>query len=332
MPTLHTTRTFDELLPSNDPNYRIEKRKEIETLFSRFVHRRKDNPAYLTDPKTLRAALDDYEALQGGYGPGTGDDFGVIGAESYYFRLQKTIHSDQEAYLSGANKADEFAVKMQNELLFFELSLSSISPEKQSTFLQAPELQPYHHFLEKKFAEAKHLLTPEGEKILNILNKTSYENWTNMVEKLLASHVVDNLSFEQLLQLCSDPDEEKRKRATAGVNKILAPLTPIAENELNSVLEYKKEVDQLRNFSFPEEARCLSDDIDREVIEAMAVAVEASYPISQQFYRLKAKLLGKPHLTYAEKLLKYGNLDKNYSFDQAVALVRETINPLDPEF
>ncbi|MDR3169036.1 MAG: hypothetical protein LBU27_04695 [Candidatus Peribacteria bacterium] len=329
MSNLQTTRTFDELLPSTDPNYRQEKRTEIQTLFSNFVHKRKENPTYLTDTQALRSALDDYEALQGGYGPGTGSDFGVIGAESYYFWLQKTIHSDQETFLSGANKADEFAVKMQNELLFFELSLSSIPPEKQSAFLQAPELQPYHHFLEKKFAEAKHLLTPEGEKILNILNKTSYENRANMVEKLLAAA---QPPFEELLQLCSDSDEEKRKQAAEQVNKILSALVPVTENELNSVLEYKKELDNLRGFSFPEEARCLSDDIDRDVIEAMAGAVETSYYLSQDFYKLKAKLLKKDHLTYAEKLLKYGTLDKNYTFSAAVALVRETINAIDTEF
>ncbi|MDR2541324.1 MAG: hypothetical protein LBD11_06265 [Candidatus Peribacteria bacterium] len=332
MSEITTTRTFEELLPSTDPTYRTTKRKEVQLLFSDFVKKWEKNQIYLTDASALRKALDEYEMLQGGNGPGTGDDFGVIGAESYYFWLQKQIHSDQEEFLSGANKADEFAVQMQNTLLFFELSLSSISPEKQSEFLSTPLLEPYRHFLEKKFAEAKHLLTPEGEKILNILSKTSYENRVSMVEKILAEHEVDNLSFEQLLHLCGDQDEGKRKRAEQQVHEILAELAPIAENELNSVLEYKKEVDQLRNFSSPEASRFLNDDIESEVVEAMVSQVKASYSISQQFYKLKAKLLGKDTLTYAEKILKYGSLDKEYSFDEAVATVRETINVLDPVF
>ncbi|MDR0860502.1 MAG: hypothetical protein LBO09_06080 [Candidatus Peribacteria bacterium] len=332
MSNLTTTRTFEELLPSQYPNYRAEKRKEVEQLFSDFVKKWGDNQIYLSDAHALREALDEYEILQGGNGPSTGDDFGVIGAESYYFWLQKQIHSDREEILSGANKADEFAVKMQNKLLFFELSLSMISPEKQTEFLNTPLLEPYRHFLEKKFAEAKHLLTPEGEKILNILSKTSYENRVSMVEKLLAEREVEGLSFEQLLHLCGDQEEEKRKRAEKQVHEILVELAPIAENELNAVLEYKKEVDQLRSFSSPEASRFFNDDIGSEVVEAMASQVESYYSLSQAFYQLKARLLGKESLTYAEKTLKYGSLDKEYSFEEAVDVVRETINALDPIF
>jgi oligoendopeptidase F len=190
MPTpLQTQRTFSELLPTSDPTYRNQQRTFIETLFRDFTTKRKNNTDYLNDPATLKEALDDYETLQGGYGPG-GKDFGIIGAESYYFRLQKTLHSDDETFLSGANKADEFATKMQNELLFFEHTLSTISPEKQAAFLASPLLSDYHHFLEKRFAEAHHLLTPEGEKILNILSKTSYENRAALTEKLLSQRVV----------------------------------------------------------------------------------------------------------------------------------------------
>ena len=59
------------------------------------------------------------------------------------------------------NQADDFAIKLQNEILFFELKLARISPEKQSEFLSDPLLAPYHHFLEKQFASSKYLLSPE---------------------------------------------------------------------------------------------------------------------------------------------------------------------------
>jgi oligoendopeptidase F len=221
---------------------------------------------------------------------------------------------------------------MQNELLFFELSLSTISPEKQSEFLSAPVLADYRHFLEKRFEEAKHLLTPEGEKILNILSKTSYENREAMTEKLIASKEVDSLTFETLADQCSDLDPEKRKRAGEQINIILASLADVAENELNSILEYKKEVDKLRNFTYPEQATYLRDDIDKDVVDAMSSAVTDSYDFSQQFYAFKAKLLGKDQLTYEEKNLKYGSVDKEYTFEEAVALVHETVQGLDPEF
>ena len=336
---IKTQRNFDQILPNNDPTYRASERAKIEQQFSAFIQKRKENSDYLQDASSLKSALDDYEKLMWGYGPG-GDDFGVFGTESFYFRLQKTIHSEDETFLSGANKADEFAVKMQNEILFFELALSTISSDKQSEFLSSPLLAPYRHFLEKRFEEGKHLLAPESEKILNILSKTSYENRATMTEQLTSKYEgnypegekSETVYFEMLLDRCSDQNSEKRKRASTQINAHLKTLEPLAEHELNSILEFKKEIDKLRNFSYPEASTYLRDDIDKEVVEAMASAVENCYSFSQQFYTLKAKLLGLSHLTYEEKNLKYGSSDAEYSFEKAVEIVDTTLQELDPEF
>ena len=60
-----------------------------------------------------------------------------------------------------SNQADDFAIKLQNEILFFELKLARISPEKRSEFLSNPLLAPYHHFLEKQFVSSKYLISSE---------------------------------------------------------------------------------------------------------------------------------------------------------------------------
>jgi oligoendopeptidase F len=60
-----------------------------------------------------------------------------------------------------SNQADEFAKHLQNEILFFELKLARILPEKQLEFLSDPLLEPYHHYLERQFNSSKYLLTPE---------------------------------------------------------------------------------------------------------------------------------------------------------------------------
>ena len=336
---IKTQRTFDELIPNNDPAYRTSERQKIQQQFWNFIKKRKENQNYLSDVNVLKEALDDYEQLMWWYGVG-GEDFWIFGAESYYFRLQKTIHSENETFLSGANKADEFAINMQNEILFFEHSLSTISPEKQSEFLASESIFPYHHFLERKFEEAKHLLSPEWEKITNILSKTSYENRATMMEQLTSKYEglywkeekMETVYFETLLDRCSDKEEEKRKRAVGQVNKHLKNLESVAEHEINAILEYKKEMDNLRNFSYPEESTYLRDDVDREVIEAMASAVEGCYNFSQQFYMLKTKLLGLETITYEEKNLKYGSLDKDYSFEEAIEIVDATLQELDQEF
>lgn len=338
MQNYKTARSFDELAQNPAPEYRLQQRTQVEQLFNTFITKRKDDQSYLQSPEKLKEALDDYEKLQGGYGLGSGSDFGVIGAESFYFRLKKTLNSSDESLTSASNQADEFATKMQNEILFFELSLSAITPSKQSELLASPLLVDYHHFLQKRFEESKYLLPPAWEKVLNVLTKTSYYNRDEMLDKMLSKQEAidpktwETIPFELLLQRCSDLDLEKRKRAADQVNSILSTHAEIAENEINSILEYKKEVDKLRNFSYPEQATYLRDDISPEVVETMVQQVSDSNEFSQSFYQLKAKLLWLQTLTYEEKNLPYGEVDKEYSFDEAVSIVHETLNEIDSEF
>lgn len=333
---IQTKRSFNEITANQTPDYRKQQRTLVKKLFSDFKNKREHNDEYLISPEKLKEALDDYEKLQGGYGPWSGSDFGIIGAESYYYWLQKTVNGENPEYISLSNQADEFAIQMMNEILFFELALSKISSEKQTEFLSSSLLEEYHHFLERKFQESQHLLSAEGEKIVNVLSKTSYENWDAMVEKLLSKieseYEGKMITFEELLTLCSDQNEEKRIRAANEINKAFFSLVEVAENEINAILEYKKEIDKLRKFSYPEEASYLRDDIDKEVVEAMIKEVVDCNDISQQFYCFKAHLLWKKTLTYEEKNLSYGKIEKSYSFAEAVEIVEETIKEIDPEF
>ena len=75
--------------------------------------------------------------------------------------MQTCLHSDDKKIRAKSNQADDFAIHLQNEILFFELSLAKITPEKQSEFLSDSLLAPHHHFLEKQFTSSKHLLSQE---------------------------------------------------------------------------------------------------------------------------------------------------------------------------
>mgnify|MGYP003305166450 CR=1 FL=1 len=126
---------------------------------------------------------------------------------------------------------------MQNKILFFEISLSRISEDKQFEFLSDPLLEPYHHFLEKQFASSKHLLSPEWEKVLNLFSKTAYENWESMTSKFLSqsereidlSSWKKTVTLEELSTLSSDKDENVRKQAIRWLNEIHLEAKEMAE-------------------------------------------------------------------------------------------------------
>ena len=338
--TYKTSRNLDHLTPTPTPEYRAHQRQKTEEIILNFKNKRENRDDYLTDPKVLKEALDEYEKIENwAWWNENWDDYWVIWSESFYYRLLTDLNSEDQETLAKSNQADEFIIRLQNEIVFFELKLAKISPEKQSEFLSNPLLEPYHHFLEKQFIASKHLLSPEWEKILNLFSKISYENWESMTAKFLSKSQKEidlpswkkQATLEELFSYTCDKDENIRKQAIKALNEIHLESKYMAENEINSILEYKKTTDELRWFSDAEEFITVRDDISVQTIHTMIDAVKDAYDFSNDFYRFKADLFWAKSFSYSERSLQYGSLEKDYSFDEAINLCQQALWKWDSE-
>lgn len=222
----------------------------------------------------------------------------MIGPESFYYRMKLQLNSGDQDAISKSKQADEFAWYLKNMVLFFPLSLTQIPETKQSEFLADPLLEPYHHFLEKKFRSSKHQLSPECEKIINLFEETSYKKWDSMTSKFLSTSQKEILlpmgkkqvTLEELFSYTCNDDVSIRQQAIHAVDEIHLEAKEMAENETNAILSYKKTLDTLRGFSSAEDFIALRDDIDLKTIHTMIDAVRESYSFSRDFYQFKADL------------------------------------------
>ena len=336
--TYKTSRNFDHLTTTPTPEYWAKQREKAENSFSSFKQKRENREDYLSDPKILREALDEYEKIQSWirWNVSWSD---AVWTESFYYRLKTSLNSEDQDAIAKWKQADDFAIHLRNELLFFELSLAKISEENQKKFLLDPLLQPYYHFLEKQFTSSKYLLSPEWEKIMNLFSKTSYENRQTMTEKFLSKSQKEielsswkkQATLEELFTYTCDKDEDVRKQAIHLVNEIHLEAREMAENEINSILEYKKISDELRWFISAEEFLEIRDDISVKTINTMIDSVKDAYDFSRNFYKFKADLFWVKSFSYSEKSLHYWSLEKEYSFDEAINLVQQTLWRWDSE-
>lgn len=129
-----------------------------------------------------------------------------------------------------------------------------------------------------------------------------------------------------------DQNEEIRKSAYDGINTILLKYRDVAEKEINSILEYKKNIDEMRGLARPDTSRHLSDDIESSTVDTLVKSIADRYTISQKYYAFKAKLLGKEQLEYYEKSMPYGETKYEIKYEQAVDLVRKAFEGLDKKF
>ncbi len=300
----------------NDNDSLIRKeRKEVEQKSYKFINKWKDRQDYLKNPAILKKALDEYEQWQKFYGEG--------GKEWYYFWLRTKQDQNDPALRAKFNKIDDFRKKIQNDIQFFTLRITRISPKIQKKFLKYKGLKEYKHSLERLFAESKYLLTEPEEKILNLKSGTSYSNWVKMTsgflskeerEVLLENGKKGKKNFSEIMSFLDSKKKPVRDFAAKSFNDILEKHSDAAEIEINSIFDDKKINDELRKMSRPDLDRHISDDIDSKVVDALIDSVSKKFGISKKYYELKAKLMGVKKLEYHERNVPYGNIDKKYSY------------------
>jgi oligoendopeptidase F len=298
-----------------------------------FVVKWKDRDDYLSDPKILREALDEYETWQ--------RESGTWGNPGFYFHLRREVKSDDPNLKAKESQVQDLATKLGNDMQFFTHRIAKLPEDRQAAFLNSPDLAPYRHFLERSFVEAKYLLSEAEEKVVNLYNATSYGNWTKMNTEFISREERDVLaedgqqktvSFSELTPLMRSQNKEVRDGAALAMQDIVEKNLDVSTWEINSVLAHKKVADELRGFDRPDRGRHIGDDIDTEAVDAMVGAVSSRFDISERFYDLLAALNGLPKLAYHEKVLGYGSILKKYTYEEAAELVLRTFEKLDSEF
>lgn len=336
MQKLKTTHKVWNLSPlfknDNDPEMEKEK-KRVEEESYKFINKWKAREDYLKDPLILKTALDEYENLQRFYG--------TKGKIGYYFDRRSSQEQDNPNVKAKSAKIEDFGEKIFNDIRFFAYKIAKIPEKEQKKFLSHEKLKEYKHLLEGLFENAKYLLSEPEEKILTLTARSGYYNWVSMVSEFLSKEEQEvvledgkkaKINYSQIRSLLDSKNKKTRDSAADAFNNILSKHVDTAENEINSILQNKKINDDLRGIERPDLTRHISDDIDSEVVDTLLSAVSSRNDISKRFYKLKAKLLGVKKLEYHERNVEYGNIDKEYSYDDSVNLIYKTFSNLDTEF
>ncbi len=308
----------------------IERSKK---LVSSFCKKWKTHEKYFKEPKVLKEALDDYENLH--------RQNAFCDKPMYYLGLKHALNQSDIEIKGKLNKVRDIAVKLSNDVQFFELKISKIDSKKYKTFTNSPYLKEYKHHLEQLFLSSKYLLSEKEENVFSLTSKPSFSNWANMLEELLSKQelkIMDEkgnnkkISYNEVFKYLDSKNKKVRDYAAKEFNKVNERYSEIAEFELNSILESKKINDEYRGLSRPDLGRHISDDIDSEVVDTLLEVVTNNFEVSKKYYKLKTDLLGQKTLGYHERNVPLGEIDSDYSYKDSIELVSNTFKNIDPLF
>jgi oligoendopeptidase F len=266
----------------------------------------------------LLEALKNYEELQE-----------VLVKPQLYAHLLFAADSENDENKRLSQKSAEFGNLMGRELLFFDLEIIQLSDDKFNPLLENPLLAPYRHFLEALRKFRPHTLSEREESLLAQKGLTGVQAFCRLFDEVSSSLryrlEIDGeereMTGEELLALLHHPDAGLRERAFSTF------LKRHQENEIlfsavfnNVALDHSQEM-EMRDFSHPMEPTNLGNEIPTPVVESLMRVSEANYPLAQEYFRIKAKLLGMERLKNCDVYAPLNDSGRKYSFEEARAMV-----------
>lgn len=237
-----------------------------------------------------------------------------------------------------AQQVEERAAAISTRLVFFEIEWAALDAADVDALLGDQVLDFCRHHLRSLRRYRDHLLSEAEEKLLTEKAVTGSSAWSRLFEELSADIRVDldgdgdaSASLEEGLSRLADPDREVRRSAAEAVTAALAPGLRTRAYVFNTLLADKATDDRLRSYGSWIASRNLSNEASDESVRALVDAVVARYDIPQQWYRLKASLLGIDRLADYDRMAPLGTDDERFGWTAAKTVVLDAYESFSPE-
>lgn len=257
-----------------------------------------------------------------------------------YSHLAFTADTLKPANRDLEQKVRNQTTAIQTQLLFFELEWQKVDDAVAEKIMAAPELAGYRYYLKRERQNRPHTLSEPEEKIIAELQVTGSSAWRTQFTELIASlkfplerdGEVKDLTLAQVLSLVHDPDRNVRRAAYETQYRVLRQHDQTLAFIYNTLVQEKRTIDRLRKFPNPMAARHLSNDVDPAVVETMLDTVEAHAGLAQEYFRLKAKLLGLDKLAIYDQYAPFGAEAEKRDYATAQRYILDAFGEFSPRF
>ncbi len=192
------------------------------------------------------------------------------------------------------------------DLLFFDLEINRIEDQALEDKMKSPELAHYQPWLRVVRAFRPHQLSDEAEKMLFEKSVSGRSAWNRLFDETMAGlrfpFMEGELTTAEVLDKLSSSETAERKAAAKTIGKVLGDNIKLFSLITNTLAKDKQIEDGWRKYERPISAKNLGNQVEDEVVDALASAVTDSFPrLSHRYYALKAKWFGVDQLDYWDR-------------------------------
>ena len=237
------------------------------------------------------------------------------------------------------SKVEDFRVKIEELIMFFELDLNKVNDEKFEEFLNSKELSNYNHHLKFNRQEKNHQLSEKEELIIKLKDLTGVSGFSKLSSELSSSFTYEfevegekkTLTGPELFAYMYHKDKDVRYRA------LKLYLSKYEENELvfthiynnvlkNWVLETKK-----KNYPTPISRRNLRNEVKDKAVEVLGEVTTKNNTLVERYYNIKKKIINLPELRMSDMYAPVGEASLKYTYEEAIEIITEAVQKFNPE-
>ena len=281
------------------------------------------------DGPGLAAALTEYEALSA-----------LESRPSFYASLLFAADTQNQAAQQLVQRTREAATETSNLTVFFGLELIALDDAQLAALLATPALAEYQHYIEAVRRFKPHTLSEKEEQLLNQKRLSGQSAFVQLFGELSGSLrftlPVDGeereLSDGEVMALLRHPDAAVRERAMTVFLETYAGHGLVLSSIFNNILLDHKIDCEMRKYDDVVLPTHLANEIAPTTVEAMMQAVERHYPVAQEYFQLKARLLGLERLKNTDVYAPIEGVAESLSFAQAQDLIVTAFGRFNEQF
>ncbi|MBW6512933.1 MAG: M3 family oligoendopeptidase [Desulfuromonadaceae bacterium] len=220
---------------------------------------------------------------------------------------------------------------VSESILFLELEIVHIIDETFAELMLSPLLTDYRHHLTRLRAEKPYTLDEAVEQALKRKDLSGKDAFSQLFDELTAAlrytftlpgeKVPRQVSGEELLALLYHPDAALREAAfTTYLDEHARQGLVLTSCFNNILLDHGREA-ELRNYPELMTPTHLSSETEPEMVTRMMAVTEDNYGLAQEYFRLKAELLGVEQLKNTDLYAPLGRAARKVSYGEAQQLV-----------
>ncbi|CAD78748.1 MAG TPA: oligoendopeptidase F [Rhodopirellula baltica] len=260
-----------------------------------------------------------------------------------YAFLRTTENQSDSDHQARKSRFQNLAVKASQASSFVRPELLSIEPEKMESFLNDPVLEPYKLLLERIVRYRPHTLTDREERLLAMQGEmagAAGNAFRQLNDADLRFGELENedgqrmeLSHATFIQFLHSTDRDVRKKAFDQYYQVFSE----HENTLAATLAGSVHRDvyyaRARNYESSLEASLFPDNMPVSVYDNLIQAVRDSLPAVHEYLDVRRRKMNLPDMHHYDTYVPIlSGIKKHHTWDQAVNVVLESLQPLGDEY